>query len=130
MVGAVSTEGTAPWPRLTDSIGGMAKSAEDLAYLVDCLIDGKNFTEDLPTSWEGMKIGFVNDRLWNFVDFICTADPALIAQQHADNKNVKSKLREEGATVHEDVPFPSMDDLTYDGEDALEQLWSKVTIRD
>jgi hypothetical protein len=36
---------------------------------------------------------------------------------------VKSKLRDAKATIHEDVPFPSMEDLDYDSEDGLEQLW-------
>ncbi|KAK0123882.1 hypothetical protein ONS95_008874 [Cadophora gregata] len=102
----------------------MAKSAEDLALLMDVLVEGENYTQKLVKSWNGMRIGFVDDKLWSFVDFICTADPDLIAQQRADYRNVKTRLRDAGVMVQEDVPFPSMDDLNYNGEDALEQLWN------
>ena len=118
-IGAVSTEGTSPTSHLTDSIGGMAKSAEDLAHLVDSLIDGKNFAQDLSKTFDGIKVGFVDDKLWSLGAFVCNPDPALIAQQRADYMMVKSKLHEAQATIHEDVPFPSMEDLDYDGEDGL-----------
>ncbi|PVH72325.1 amidase signature enzyme [Cadophora sp. DSE1049] len=85
-VGTLSTEGTATWSHLTDSVGGMAKSAEELALLMDVLVEGKNYARDVVKSWEGMRIDW--------------------------------------AMVHEDVPFASMDDLNYNGEDALEQLWN------
>lgn len=75
-----------------------------------------------------MKIGFVDDTLWQFVDSICTVDPFLVAQQRDDYKHIKSKLQESGAIVHVDVPFSSTDDLNYKGEDALEQLWSKDSL--
>lgn len=59
-VGRASIEGTAPWSALTDSVGGMAKSAQDLADLVDVIL-GTNTTSTLNTSWQGQTIGFVGD---------------------------------------------------------------------
>jgi hypothetical protein len=58
----------------------MAKSAESLAHLVDNLIDDKNLAQDLPGTFDGIKVGFVDDRLWSLGAFVCNPDPALIAQ--------------------------------------------------
>ncbi|KAF7958928.1 hypothetical protein EAE96_002454 [Botrytis aclada] len=57
-VGRASTEGTAPWSALTDSVGGMAKSAQDLANLVDFIL-GTNAASNLNTSWKGQTVGFL-----------------------------------------------------------------------
>lgn len=123
-VGSVSTEGTAPWSHLTDSVGGMAKSAEDLAYLVDAIMEGGEYASNLTNDWAGQTIGFVDDTLWGFVDFIYTTDSVLQQQQRAEYRSTKLKLSELGATIHEHVPFTSMDELQFEGGDALEQLWN------
>lgn len=124
-MGRASTEGTVPWSALTDSVGGMAKSAQDLADLVDVIL-GTNTSSTLSTSWQGQTVGFVDDTLWGFSEFICTPDPVLITQQREAYIDIKKKLIEHGATLHENVPLTSMDELQLDGDDALDQLWSKL----
>ncbi|MCJ1371018.1 hypothetical protein MMC20_002233 [Loxospora ochrophaea] len=64
--GLLSTEGTSPWSPLTDSIGGMAKSSDDLAALFDTLAGGSNFSSSLGRSWEGLRVGFVDFLKWEF----------------------------------------------------------------
>ncbi|TGO31342.1 hypothetical protein BPAE_0001g02420 [Botrytis paeoniae] len=122
-VDRASTEGAAPWSALTDSTGGLAKSAQDLAYLVDVIL-GTNITPTLNTSWKGQTVGFVDDALWGFSEFICTPDPVLIIQQREAYMDTKKKLIEQGATLHENVPLTSVDELQIDGDDALDQLWN------
>jgi amidase len=126
-VGSVPTDGTAPWSALTDSVGGMAKTAQDLAYLVESLATGVELFTSLNKTklWTEQTVGFVDDKLWEFVDFICTADPVLIAQQQELYKETKSILKQHGAKVHENVPLTSMNELQLDNEDALDQLWSE-----
>ncbi|TGO65068.1 hypothetical protein BCON_0004g00650 [Botryotinia convoluta] len=119
-VGRASTEGTAPWSALTGSVGSMAKSAQDFAYLVDVIL-GTNTTPTLNTSWKGQTVGFVDDILWGFSEFICTPDPVLITQREA-YMDTKRELIEHGATLHEKVPLTSIDELQLDGDDALDQL--------
>ncbi|KAH8601749.1 amidase signature domain-containing protein [Bisporella sp. PMI_857] len=125
-VGSVPTDGTAPWSALTDSVGGMAKTAQDLAYLVESLATGVELFTSLNKTklWTEQTVGFVDDKLWEFVDFICTADPVLIAQQQELYKETKSILKQHGAKVHENVPLTSMNELQLDNEDALDQLWN------
>jgi hypothetical protein len=103
----------------------MAKSAEDLAYLVDVVIEKGDSTENLTKDWAGQKVGFVDYTLWGFVDFICTADSVLIRLQRADYRRTKLILSEWGVTVSEDVPLTSMDELQFEDDDALEQLLSE-----
>lgn len=134
-VGLISTEGTAPWSSLTDSIGGMAKSPQDLAALFEVLtgahqdIDekSKGFEDEseLPESWKGQRVGFVDPTLWSFSPAICDPDHELIQQQREEMEVAISKIEKCGAVVVRSVPFPSMEQLVLDGDDALEQLWSK-----
>lgn len=134
-VGRICTEGTAPWSSLTDSIGGMAKSPQDLATLFDVLTDadrcaeerarGDGDDDDLPKSWKGLRVGFVDPTLWSFSPAICDPDPILIKQQRKEMDDAISKIEMCGAVVVRSVEFPSMDQLVLDGDDALEQLWSK-----
>ncbi|TGO34890.1 hypothetical protein BHYA_0178g00220 [Botrytis hyacinthi] len=122
-VGRASTEGTAPWSALTDSIGGMAKSAQDLADLVNFILS-TNITPTLNTSWKGQTVGFVDDTLWGFSEPIYTRDPVLITQQREAYIDTKKKLIEHGATLHENVPLTSVDELQLDDHDHA-KAWEK-----
>lgn len=139
-VGLLPTEGTAPWSSLTDSIGGMAKSPQDLAALVSVLVGGaggggvkSDFDGDmddgggLSKPWAGQRVGFVDPALWSFSPAICDPDPVLIQQQREEMDAAISKIEKAGAVVVRSVPLPSVDQLVLDGDDALEQLWSKLS---
>ncbi|KAH8746430.1 amidase signature domain-containing protein [Diaporthe sp. PMI_573] len=129
-VGLLPTEGTAPWSSLTDSIGGMAKSPQDLAALFEVLtgaegrIDNKGDQDTPSAPWTGQRVGFVDLTLWSFSPVICDPDPVLIQQQREEMDAAFSKIEKSGAVVVRSVPFPSMDQLVLDGDDALEQLWN------
>lgn len=134
-VGLIPTEGTAPWSSLTDSIGGMAKSPQDLEALFEVLTGtdtdtDKNIKGDWDKyeqreSWKGLRVGFVDPTLWSFSPAICDPDPILIRQQREEMEAAICKIKRCGAKVARSVPFPSMEQLVLDGDDALEQLWSK-----
>ncbi|KAI1173817.1 amidase signature enzyme [Nemania sp. FL0916] len=102
-VGSISTKGTAPWSPFTDSIGGMAKSPQDLAALF---------------------IGVVDPNLWSFSPVICDPDPVLIQQQREELEAAIAKIQKDGARIKRPVPLTSMDELILDGADALEQIWN------
>lgn len=140
-VGLIPTEGTAPWSSLTDSIGGMAKSPQDLAALLEVLVGATGGTEkdlkgpkengDLPEPWTGQRVGFVDPTLWSFSPVICDPDPVLIQQQREEMDATISRIEDSGAVVARSVPFPSMDQLVLDDDDdALEQLWSEQCLFD
>ncbi|KAI1110907.1 amidase signature domain-containing protein [Nemania sp. NC0429] len=122
-VGLLSTEGTAPWSSLTDSIGGMAKSSEDLMSLIEAL-SGKNYREYQKTSWDGLRIGFVDPNLWSFSPVICDPDEYFIQQQRIAIADAMDQIKKNGGIVKGPVPLTSMEELLLDGDDALEQLWN------
>jgi len=51
-------------------MGGLAKSPEDLANVMGILMGGRDFSEFLNPSWEGVRIGFVDPALWQPADFV------------------------------------------------------------
>lgn len=68
-LGSISTTGVQPITPSMDSIGGMAKSAEDLANLMGVL-QGKAYRASLTKSWKGLRLGFVDPSRWQPADFI------------------------------------------------------------
>lgn len=68
-LGSSPTWGSQPITDVFDSIGGMAKSPKDLAHLIGVL-QSKDFTTSLSTSWEGLKVGFVDPKLWQPATFV------------------------------------------------------------
>lgn len=125
-VGLVPTEGTAPWSALTDSIGAMARTPGDLANVMAVLANRTELSADrvMTGTWAGLRVGFVDPTMWNFVPSICEADPVLIEQQRRGLRNAAHIIFSNGGTVEENVPLTSMDELVLDGKDALDQLWS------
>lgn len=79
-VGAVSTAGSSPHSPLTDSLGGLAKSSEDLAILTGILMN-QNFSGYLTKSWSGLKVAFVDPKLWELDPAVCDHDEKLLAKQ-------------------------------------------------
>ncbi|KAK1832513.1 amidase signature domain-containing protein [Podospora conica] len=125
-VGLIPTEGTAPWSALTDSIGAMARTPGDLANVMAVLTGRTKLGADFvrTETWAGLRVGFVDPTLWNFVPFICDPDYVLIEQQHRALSKAVDVIYANGGRVQENVPLTSMDELVLDGKDALDQLWN------
>lgn len=79
-VGSISTKGTLVWSKVTNKAEGMAKSSADLAALMGVLLNGTDFDGNLTYSWDGIRVGFVDKSLWDFVPAICNSDPVLREQ--------------------------------------------------
>ncbi|KAL1868268.1 hypothetical protein Daus18300_005992 [Diaporthe australafricana] len=132
-VGLITTEGTVPWNPMSDSIGGMARSPQDLSALLEVLVGVARDTEDKvivqggdeepPEPWVGLHVGFVDPDLWSS-PVICDPDPVFIQQQIEEMDVAVSKIENSGAMVERSVPFPTMDELRLEIDDALEQLWT------
>ncbi len=67
--GIISGEGAFPTSRVFDSHGGMAKTPNDLAMIMGLLMN-KDFESSLRSSWEGIRIGFVDPMLWQPASFV------------------------------------------------------------
>lgn len=65
-VGKVSMHGVLPFTHLTDSLGPMAKSPEDIAAVLDILtpIQGRSYQNALTKSFKGLRVGFLDPIEW------------------------------------------------------------------
>ncbi|EFX06390.1 amidase family protein [Grosmannia clavigera kw1407] len=110
-VGALSTQGTSPQSPLTDSLGGMAKTSQDLADLIGAMME-TSYSAFLTGSWEGQKVAFVEPEAWEL-------HPAL-----REMKDVAKKIQAQQAAVTEGVVLLQADEISHNGKDALELVWN------
>ena len=68
--GSVETAGIQPISPAFDSVGGMAKSLEDLANIMGILLRRTDYPSYLNGSWKGLRVGFVDPNLWQPADFV------------------------------------------------------------
>ncbi|KAL2064595.1 hypothetical protein VTL71DRAFT_3732 [Oculimacula yallundae] len=109
-VGSLSTKRTSPQSPLTDSLGGMAKTANDLALLIGAMTEN-DYSSFLTKTWAGQRVAFVDPRVWGL-------HPAFSELAVAVNV-----IRDNGGVVSEGVVLPQVDDISWEGQDALETIW-------
>lgn len=68
--GTIPRDGAFPTSRAFDSHGGMAKTPDDLAEIMGLLMNGKDFKSSLNSSWDGIRVGFVDPTLWQPASFV------------------------------------------------------------
>lgn len=76
----MSTRGTLPSSKAFDSIGGAAKTTEDVADLLDILVPGRDFKSSVTKSWRNTKVGFVDPMLWQPADFVVELNDGFLQQ--------------------------------------------------
>lgn len=69
-VGALDTKGTSPQSPITDSLGGMAKSAGDLANFIGAMME-QDYSSYLTKTWAGQKVAFVDPNKWELHPAVC-----------------------------------------------------------
>ncbi|KAG0647437.1 Glutamyl-tRNA(Gln) amidotransferase subunit A [Hyphodiscus hymeniophilus] len=69
-VGALSTRRTSPQSPITDSVGGFAKSAADVALLTGVMMD-QDYTPFLSKSWRGQRVAWVDPAVWKLDTGVC-----------------------------------------------------------
>lgn len=78
--GTISTHGVLPLSKPFDSIGGAAKTTEDLADLLDILVPGRDFKCFVTKSWKNTKVGFVDPMAWQPADFVVEPNDDFLQQ--------------------------------------------------
>ena len=82
-ISIISQKGITPITRLCDSAGPMTKSVEDLANLMDILVDPsktdvrrcRNITTSR-AAWDGLKIGILDPYKWTSAESARQSEPA------------------------------------------------------
>ncbi|UKZ74712.1 hypothetical protein TrVFT333_002382 [Trichoderma virens FT-333] len=109
-VGALDTKGTSPQSPITDSLGGMAKSSGDLANFIGAMME-QDYSSYLTKTWSGQKVAFVDPNKWELHPAVCERVEIV-------------REKQSGAEVTENVVLPQVDEIAWEGEDALETVWN------
>ncbi|KAL6824616.1 amidase signature enzyme [Trichoderma sp. SZMC 28015] len=122
-VGALDTKGTSPQSPITDSLGGMAKSAGDLANFIGAMME-QDYSSYLTKTWAGQKVAFVDPNKWELHPAVCDRIEIVREKQISEFLQAVATIRESGAKVTENVVLPQVDEIVWEGEDALETVWN------
>lgn len=84
-VGTVSMDGVVPVSKSLDSVGAMARSPADLVVVIEMLqATGLNHDERLSQlmthNWDGLRIGFVDEKIWKLPEGLCKNDDEALFQ--------------------------------------------------
>lgn len=127
-VGALSTKRTSPQSPVTDSLGGFAKSPTDLALLTGVMM-GQDYSSYLTASWVSQRIAWVDPTLWKLSAGVCEPVESIREKQLSEIASAIVTIQKNGGFVTENVALLQVDDLTWEGEDALETVWNKDLAR-
>ncbi|KAF5666583.1 glutamyl-tRNA(gln) amidotransferase subunit A [Fusarium circinatum] len=128
-LGLISQRGIVPICLEFDSAGPIARCAQDIAALMDVMVDHSfddkkppvGYSSKLTGSLDGIRIGVLNPKNWSLPSIVATPVPSIQKQQHDEISAAYGKLRATGATVKE-VEIASLDGLEVDGTGLIGQV--------
>jgi len=116
--GAIDMTGCQPGNPDLNSAGPLAKTTIDVLNLANVLVKpGRPFIQasDLPSTWTGLKVGFVEPREWQPADFVTKPNEGFTVQSIQEFEDAICRIEKEGARVVKGVPLkklvPELDDL-------------------
>ncbi|KAL8709338.1 MAG: hypothetical protein Q9220_005931 [cf. Caloplaca sp. 1 TL-2023] len=121
-LGTVDTFGVQPISPEFDSVGGMAKTVEDLARIMEILQEGRDYTSCLTSSFKGLRLGFVDPELWKAANFVVEPNERFEEQTLAAMNAAISKIREAGARVIQPVKLVTLEETMEDGGEDIDEL--------
>jgi amidase len=106
--GTVDDTGVQPASRPLDCLCGFTRSVTDLAHLV-ALMQGKKPDHylPLPSSWDGLKVGFVDPKLWRSYPAAIEPIDGFFEQTDAAMVAAGEKIIKLGGKVVHSVPVLS-----------------------
>ncbi|KAF3407599.1 hypothetical protein DPV78_000711 [Talaromyces pinophilus] len=77
--------GVVPIAKSLDSVGGMARSPEDLALVAEVITNSSalqpaGYLIGMTGKWDGIRLGFLGESLWRFPDFLCEFNSEALGQ--------------------------------------------------
>lgn len=130
-VGEVPTDGIFTLSKTFDAVGGMAKSAKDLVYLMDALmlpVQQEFGTRCMSRSfkvregWGDLRIGFTEPTIWKSWRKNGRINADAEHYMVMKYENVVKKLTEIGLDVAHGVELPSLSSLNLDGRNTFEPI--------
>ncbi|KAK4061444.1 hypothetical protein Trihar35433_9771 [Trichoderma harzianum] len=108
---------------ITDSLGGMAKSPGDLANFIGAMME-QDYSSYLTKTWAGQKVAFVDPNMWELHLAVCERIEIIREKQITEFLQAVAIIRESRAEVTENVLLPQVDEIVWEGDDALETVWN------
>lgn len=87
-IGSVTLAGVISVTSAFDMVGPMARSVDDLAALTEIILDPSakvgvprdGFKSSLSGSWTGLRVGFLDPKIWKLPDSLCEPVDSVTAQ--------------------------------------------------
>ncbi|KAK4139419.1 amidase signature domain-containing protein [Dichotomopilus funicola] len=131
--GIVSTKGVVPISRFSDAPGPMTKTAKDLAFVMDVLVDKcktqvpkGGYISRVTGSWKGLRIGTLDPEVWNFgTQARKVLDPSMEQQLNDQVRHAYMEIERHADVFHNNIPMPLSSTLDLDGESCLMKIFEK-----
>ncbi|ATY64985.1 glutamyl-tRNA(gln) amidotransferase subunit [Cordyceps militaris] len=128
-LGLISQDGICPISFDFDSAGPIARSARDIAILMDVLVDRTQTTNisngtymsHLTETFDGIRIGVLEPKEWHMPTVAVTPNTEVDEQQDADVAAAYERLKSLGAIV-KPVKVASLDELVVDGMSQIQRV--------
>ncbi|EGX87737.1 glutamyl-tRNA(gln) amidotransferase subunit A, putative [Cordyceps militaris CM01] len=128
-LGLISQDGICPISFDFDSAGPIARSARDIAILMDVLVDrtqttnisDRTYMSHLTGTFDGIRIGVLEPKEWHMPAVAVTPNTEVDEQQDADVAAAYERLKSLGAIV-KPVKVASLDELVVDGMSQIQRV--------
>ncbi|KAF2799428.1 amidase signature enzyme [Melanomma pulvis-pyrius CBS 109.77] len=114
---SVSLEGIISVTKSLDAVGGMARSPADLAALTELIQQtttgdlNPRYHEVLKGDWSGIRLGFLNETVWQLPHFLCEPNDDALKQMRSEYHQAMDKVAEHGVHVQYPVELPTGDEI-------------------
>ncbi|KAL7957637.1 amidase signature domain-containing protein [Trichoderma compactum] len=113
-IGTVSMDGIIPVSQSLDSVGVMARSPADLVTVIEMLQatmpnHDERLSQLMTQKWDGLRIGFVDEKIWKFPESLCKNDDEALFQMRKEYHSVMKVLSDAGVHVEYPVQLPPGD---------------------
>ncbi|PKK44313.1 hypothetical protein CI102_10892 [Trichoderma harzianum] len=134
----ISGDGVFKLTNAFDSLGGMAKSAQDLAALTEILfltvpgspMAGKSLTADFSSSLDGLRLGFVEPNDWMFSSTILEPDETYLQQRRNHWNHAMNELNRLGAKIVSPIKIKKTSEYTFEGKSSYQVIryggWKRI----
>ncbi|KAK4081041.1 uncharacterized protein Triagg1_2573 [Trichoderma aggressivum f. europaeum] len=134
----VSGDGVFKLTNAFDSLGGMAKTAQDLAALTEILfltvpgspLAGKSLTAEFSSSLNGLRLGFGELDDWQFPSTILEPDEMYLQQRRDHWNHAMSELERLGAKIVSPIKIKKPSEYTFEGQSSYQVIryggWKRI----
>ncbi|KAM6475991.1 putative amidase [Trichoderma sp. SZMC 28011] len=137
-ISMVSGDGVFKLTNAFDSLGGMTKTAQDLAALTEILfltvpgspLAGKSLTAEFSSSLNGLRLGFVELNDWMLPPAILKPDEVYLQQRRDHWNHAMSELSRLGAKIVSPIEIKKPSEYTFEGKSSYQVIryggWKRI----